>query len=225
MRCKSQLATSRLLTARFSAADRTMAVTLLLLVLFVSVECPRVPEGFYERDLDVQTWTNLGCFVPFNIAGGYTSSTVDIGSCRWINCNSTSNFYVVRGGQCLCLTKKEATRIDDSYCDLQCKTPGYQCGGNFGANIYCNEDDYPDCTSLRNQSIASGVYPTLNEYHQVAHCLNLSCGVPPIRGANTFLEYFPNMTTKDCVTFCTYRQKPYAFLGWRRNFEKVPGTF
>ena len=166
---------------------------------------------------------SLGCYEPFG-EPGISSSTDSVASLSKCNCNTATQLLFVRGGQCVCIDNADLdmNRVDESYCDIPCRDqPEMSCGGNFGASVYCESANRESstCSDLLNNSpsVSSDVYPQFDNFEDVAHCMNLGCGMPEFASSKYIVEYFPNLTPRDCVVFCIYRQSAHAHLGWKGN--------
>lgn len=172
----------------------------------------------------------LGCYSPFNFQSVIANSDgTEVGLSECFMCYT--NFTLLRGVQCLCLEDRriaELIRVNDSYCDIRCDdnsqpsnvNSSFMCGGNLGANLYCNKQAGNICHANPNQP-AVEIYREFdknqgNGFELMVPCLEYGCGQPGFNDKYhlEYVEYFPNLNPEDCVIYCTYMKTSYAHVGW-----------
>jgi hypothetical protein len=168
------------------------------------------------------TIRSLGCYLPFDLGPGISSSFGPGGLSSCQPC-STQQFVMLRGDQCLCLDAEDIPKLErvrDEYCDIQCPDSDILCGGNLGGNVYCNLL-MENCWTINNVSEPSvDVYRSFSDapggFDRQEPCLNAGCGQPDFwnRYNLTYLDYFPNISPEACVIYCTYERTAYAHVGY-----------
>ena len=176
-----------------------------------------------------QNVRSLGCFSAFYLdpyTGAYTDRADVVGFNACFMC--TTNFVVLRGSQCVCIEHfGHLIRVDDSYCDILCdesnSTSGEPlfCGGNLGANLYCNTMAGGVCKDASPDETIADIYRDFgtngqDEFQLLEPCLEFGCGQPPYPPFPpiAYMDYFPNLNPKDCVIYCTLMETTYAHAGW-----------
>lgn len=174
---------------------------------------------------------SLGCYSPFNLQSviAANSDGTEVGLSACFMCYT--NFTLLRGVQCLCLEDRgiaKLIRVNDSYCDIRCDdnsqpsnvNSSFMCGGNLGANLYCNKQAGNICHANPNQP-AVEIYREFdknqgNGFELMVPCLEYGCGQPGFNDKYhlEYVEYFPNLNPEDCVIYCTYMKTSYAHVGW-----------
>ncbi len=167
----------------------------------------------HATGVSVAQLQSLGCYEPFSVVGtSYTStSQVSLQSClQSLNCDGLQ--LLVRGGQCVCVPSgSSVTRIDDSFCSLECDDDDDQrrvCGGNLGGSLYCYDDNCDQAEPPAPQAI----YPSLH----LSGDQFLGCGEPAAQPQSIF-HYFPVLVAEDCATYCAHISHNYTFLGWKND--------
>jgi hypothetical protein len=175
---------------------------------------------------------SLGCYSPFNLQSiivNANSDGTEVGLSECFICYT--NFTLIRGIQCLCIEDRgvaELIRVNDTYCDIRCDDSSqptdmnstFMCGGNLGANLYCNKQAGSICHANSNQSVVE-IYRDFdknqgNDFELMVPCLDLGCGQPDYNDKFhlVYIEYFPNLNPEDCIIYCTYMKTSYAHAGW-----------
>lgn len=175
---------------------------------------------------------SLGCRSPFDVpfdAMSYTNPPLTVGFSSCFICAST-DFVLLRGAQCICIESRHVpslVTVSDSYCDVRCTDGSSQsndetflCGGNLGANLYCNKLG-DACLSASSNETAVDIYREFitdrDDFQSMEPCLTFGCGSKPefLNPENLpRYEYFPNLNPEDCIVYCTYVSTSYAHAGW-----------
>lgn len=174
---------------------------------------------------------SLGCYSPFDlqavVTNGAGSNEIGLSACFMCY----TNFILVRGVQCMCIEDggvADLVPVDDNYCDIRCdeisqpsNDETFTCGGNLGANLYCNEQSGSICLDANLSQSAIKIYRDFDtndedDFQSMLPCLSLGCGRPETKDRNNlvYAEYFPNLNPEDCIVYCTYVKTSYAHAGW-----------